>query len=79
MGDQPPRNYNSFVVRVWYAMTKGRLLRAEIDHVQTGAIYVGRDVPESWILETVQLAAALEQESPADGNAGNDRTSNPER
>ena len=61
-----------------FAMTRRRTLRAEVDHVQTGAIYVGRDVPESWILENMQVATSLKREPLIDGNAENDISAHPE-
>jgi hypothetical protein len=53
--EQTPR-YDSFVMRIWHEAITGRLLRAEIDHVQTGAVYLGRDVLSDWILETLRNA-----------------------
>jgi len=46
-------------MRIWHEAITGRLLRAEIDHVQTGAVYLGRDVQSDWILETL-LSAKLQ-------------------
>ena len=53
--EQTPR-YDSFVMRIWHDAITGRLLRAEIDHVQTGAVYRGRAVLSDWILETLRDA-----------------------
>jgi hypothetical protein len=49
----PGPNYDSFVVRLWHE-GGGRLLRAEVEHLQTGAIHVGRGIVPSWILGTLR-------------------------
>ena len=43
-------------MRIWHEAVTGRLLRAEIDHVQTGAVYRGHAVLSDWILETLRDA-----------------------
>jgi hypothetical protein len=49
-------DYDSFMIRLWHGATGERLLRAEIDHIQTGAVFVGRDVPPDWIEQTVHAS-----------------------
>ena len=50
--------YDSFVIRLWHTSTTDQLLRAEIAHVQTEAVYVGRGVNLEWISDTVKMAIA---------------------
>ena len=58
MADDFGPHYDSFVIRLWYAKTPDQLLRAEIAHVQTEAVYVGRGVSSEWIGDTVKKAVA---------------------
>jgi hypothetical protein len=51
-GDRP--DYDSFMIRIWHGAGGDRLLRAEVDHIQTGAVYVGREVSADWIEQTVR-------------------------
>ena len=51
---EPERAYDSFVVRLWRDPASGRLLRAEVEHVQTGNISAERGVPPEWILDCVR-------------------------
>jgi hypothetical protein len=53
MDDGSGTMYDSFVIRVWRAPAGEELLRVEIEHVQTSAVYVGRHVPPGWIVETL--------------------------
>ncbi len=64
--DRSPR-YDSFVVRVWHETATGRLLRAEVDHVQSGAVYIARDIGFAWIQDALQkaLSAKAEDADPA--------------
>jgi hypothetical protein len=58
-GDRAPgaseceRAYNSFVVRLWHPRGEGRLLRAEIEHVQSGQLERAAEVDLGWILARV--------------------------
>ena len=58
-GDRTPdapdceRAYNSFVVRLWHPRGEGRLLRAEIEHVQSGQLERAAEVDLSWVLARV--------------------------
>ena len=45
--------YDAFVVRLWHLGT-GQLLRAEVEHVQTGSISNGRGVAPAWILRRLR-------------------------
>ncbi len=54
MPREPGPAYDSFVVRLWRERASGRLLRAEVEHVQTGAVVVGRRIVPSWILDTLR-------------------------
>ena len=40
MGDDPGHGYDSFVVRMWRDRTGVTVLRAEVEHVQSGAVDV---------------------------------------
>jgi len=60
--DRP--DYDSFMIRLWHGATGERLLRAEIDHIQTGAVYIGRDIPAEWIEETVRASIRQRADSP---------------
>jgi hypothetical protein len=54
MADGKRSDYDSFMIRIWHGAGGDRLLRAEVDHIQTGAVYIGRDVPQDWIEQTVR-------------------------
>ena len=57
--DQPPgRDYDSFVVRLWREARTGDLLRAEIEHVQSGSVHARSGASWDWIRE--RLHASLE-------------------
>lgn len=58
MEHDPNTTYDSFVVRLWHEPESGRLLRAEINHVQTGAVFVGRTDVRNWILATLDEAVS---------------------
>ena len=76
--DQTPR-YDSFVVRLWHESISGRLLRAEIDHVQSGAVQVGREVEMDWILETLRNAMQRHDNrrtAPAPGDSSKEESEN---
>jgi hypothetical protein len=75
-GNHDRSDYDSFMIRLWHGATGERLLRAEIDHIQTGAVYVGRQVPADWIGQTVR--ASIRQRADAQGMAAGDRDSNHE-
>ncbi len=68
MADDRAPIYDSFVIRVWQETINGHLLRAEIDHVQSGAVFVRRDVPPGWILDT--LRSALKARTPGSETTG---------
>jgi hypothetical protein len=74
-GNRDRPDYDSFMIRLWHGATGERLLRAEIDHIQTGAVYVGRDIPAEWIEQTVR--ASIRQRADASdvvsGNRGPDQ------
>jgi hypothetical protein len=57
MRHQPGHDYESYVVRLWRDSRDQRLLRAEIEHVQTGR--VGSSIGPSWdhIAEGLRAAA----------------------
>jgi hypothetical protein len=63
-GERP--EYDSFMIRVWHGAAGERVLRAEIDHIQSGAVYVGRDVPPDWIEQTVR--ATIRRRADASGD-----------
>ena len=46
--------YDSFVVRLWREPGSGRLLRAEVEHVQTGTVSAERGVPPEWVLDCLR-------------------------
>lgn len=46
MGDDAGHGYDSFVVRLWHEADSGALLRAEVEHVQSGESEV--EVGSSW-------------------------------
>jgi hypothetical protein len=59
--------YDSFVVRLWREVATGRLLRAEVEHVQGGTVAAGRGVAPEWVLDC--LRARLGNHRLADGAA----------
>ena len=50
----PGSTYDSFVVRLWRERGSGRLLRAEVEHVQTGAVHIERGIASGWFLEILR-------------------------
>jgi hypothetical protein len=48
-----PRRYDSFVVRLWTDRMREVLLRAEVQHVQTGLVEQGLDVTASWVHQAI--------------------------
>ena len=46
MRREPGHGYDSFVVRLWHEAATGALLRAEVEHVQSGS--VDTRVGNSW-------------------------------
>ncbi len=53
MSNDCTKRYDSFVIRVWRETASGRLLRAEVDHVQSGAVHIGRNTGLAWIQHTL--------------------------
>ncbi len=53
MPSHPDARYDSFVVRIWHDQASDRLLKAELEHVQTGAVTVGRGVRPAWVLRAL--------------------------
>lgn len=58
MADHVDRAYDSFIVRLWREPAGGRWARAEIEHVQTGAVTAEGGVPLEWILGRLQALIA---------------------
>jgi hypothetical protein len=76
--EQTPR-YDSFVVRIRHEAITGRILRAEIDHVQSGAVQIGREVEMDWILETLRNAMQRHDNrrtSPISGESSKEESEN---
>jgi hypothetical protein len=65
MPHEPGPAYDSFVLRLWRETASGRLLRAEVEHLQTGAVHVGRGIVPGWILDTLRACVGLS--SPREG------------
>jgi hypothetical protein len=76
MADGNRPDYDSFMIRIWHGATGERLLRAEIDHIQTGAVYVGRQVLADWIEQTVR--ASIRQRADTSEVVAGDRDSSHE-
>ena len=70
MSNEPSPRYDSFVIRVWQEATTGRLLRAEVDHVPSGAVHVGRGTGLAWIQTTLHKVLGAEFEADELGQAG---------
>jgi hypothetical protein len=58
MTRDPGPRYDSFVLRLWRSAADDRVLQVKIDHIQTSAVYIGRDVTFEWILDTLGRAVA---------------------
>lgn len=54
MDDEQARGFASVVIRLWYEADDDRWQRVEIEHVQSGTIYAGRDVSNAWITHTLR-------------------------
>jgi hypothetical protein len=49
MRHEPGHGYDSFVVRLWHEAVTGDLLRAEVEHVQSGSVDARVGVSWDWI------------------------------
>jgi hypothetical protein len=62
-------DYDSFVVRLWRDANTRALLRAEVEHVQSGSVGVSLDATWDWLGERLQAAEGrrrvVDQPSPA--------------
>lgn len=63
MSNDRAHSYDSFVIRIWQEAGTGRLLRAEVDHVQSGAVHVGRNTELDWIQHTLKTVMANDGET----------------
>jgi hypothetical protein len=63
MPNERAQHYDSFVIRIWQEAGTGRLLRAEVDHVQSGAVHIGRNTGLDWIQHTLQTVMGRDGES----------------
>jgi hypothetical protein len=67
MRREPGRGYDSFVVRLWHEASTGNLLRAEVEHVQSGSVDVrpggSLDWIRDWLRARVNRQAKEEGES----------------
>ena len=68
--DQDSPRYDAFVVRLWREAPTGPCLRAEVEHVGTGALSRAAAVPTAWVLR--QILAHL-RASPTHDTATGDR------
>lgn len=57
------QRYDSFLIRIWQEAGTGRLLRAEVDHVQSGAVHIGRNSGLDWIQDTLKTVMNNDGES----------------
>ncbi len=69
LGRASPR-YDAFVVRLWREAATGPCLRAEVEHVGTGARVRAAAVPTAWVLR--QILVHL-RPSPSQETTGDDR------
>ena len=67
MGQQPGRDYDSFVVRLWHQAESNELLRAEIEHVQSGAVDTRLSASWEWLRD--RLRAFVSRSNSNGGNA----------
>ena len=67
MGHEPGHDYDSFVVRLWRDAVTRALLRAEIEHVQTGRVDCSVGSSWEWIQE--RLDARLDRHGVHEGNS----------
>lgn len=57
MRHEPGREYDSFVVRLWHEPATGDLLRAEVEHVQSGKVDARQGATWDWIGEWLRARA----------------------
>jgi hypothetical protein len=57
-GTERERAYDSFVVRLWHEAGRGRLQRAEVEHVQSGRVTRGSGVALAWVLRCMRTCLA---------------------
>ena len=50
--------YDAFVVRLWREAGTDRVLRAEVEHVRTGALARAAGVPTGWVLAEIRARLA---------------------
>ena len=63
MSNDYSKRYDSFVIRVWREKASGRLLRAEVDHIQSGAVHIGRNTGLNWIQHTLNKVLGRDDEA----------------
>jgi hypothetical protein len=59
-----PRRYDSFVVRLWFDPERAAVLRAEIQHVQSGLVEQAVDVTAAWVEQTILALLELRDDIP---------------
>jgi hypothetical protein len=52
-GAVPERVYDSFVVRLWREAGGRRLVRAEVEHIQSGRVVRAWDVALTWVVRCI--------------------------
>jgi hypothetical protein len=52
-GTVPERVYDSFVVRLWREAGGRRLVRAEVEHIQSGRVVRAWDVTLGWVVRCI--------------------------
>ena len=72
LGRTSPR-YDAFVVRLWREAATGPCLRAEVEHVGSGARVRAAAVPPAWVLRQI-LAHLRASPSPDAATTGDRRT-----
>jgi hypothetical protein len=54
MDQTPGHDYDSFVVRLWRDATTRALLRAEVEHVQSGSVGISVGATWDWLAERLR-------------------------
>ena len=67
MGHEPGHGYDSFVVRLWHESGTGVVMRAEVEHVQSGLVDTHIGSSWEWIQE--RLHARLDGREGQEGNS----------
>jgi hypothetical protein len=70
VGSDGGRGYDSFVIRLWREPETGSLLRADVEHVQSGLAEVGIGRTWDWVRDWLRDHVGCERPGNQEGDPG---------